>query len=709
LQGNPKELDILFKELLIGVTNFFRDPAVWENLQNTVIPALIDKIPDGTTLRAWVPGCSTGEEAYTLAIAFKTVVEKCRPTSGINLQIFASDIDGDAIETARKGIFSMNIISSVPSKFLSRFFIKSEDHFRINTEIRETIVFAKHNVVIHPPFTKIDIITCRNLLIYMDSELQRKIIGLFYYSLLTDGILVLGSAETLGTQNHLFAPIDSKWKIFKRLISDLAPEMVSFPSAFCRTNPVEMETKIDAKSITNIQSQADQLLLQQFSPPGVLVNQKGDIIYISGRTGKYLEPAVGKANMNIFAMLREGLNHEFPTAFRKAISKKELVVMRNIKTGTNGGTQNIDVTIQLVEKPKTLKGMVMIVFTDSPSIAETASKPSKGKKVPDNSKQLELEEELILTRQELQNIHEEMQTTQEEQKSTNEELQSANEELQSTNEELTTSKEEMQSLNEELQTVNAELQAKVDDYMHVSNDMKNLLDSTDIATLFLDKELNIRRFTKQTTKLFKLINGDIGRPFTDLVSDLMYPDLVSDAVEVLRSLIFVEKHIPTKDNRWFSIRIMPYRTVDDRISGLVLTFMNISDIKHLEGELQENEQMHRLLLNASSDAIIRLTTDWNILEFNPMAEKMFTKKRDSVHMKNFVDLLVPEQEKAKTRIELNRLLAEGKQSKLQTQLVLKANQWMNIEWSVYVLFNNLKVPAGLLLTAKTDSEREIGN
>ncbi len=700
LQENPKEVDILFKELLIGVTNFFRDTTVWEKLKDVVIPNIIANKQEGVALRAWIPACSTGEEAYSLAIAFKEAIEKKNLHGGISLQIFATDLDNEAIETARRGVFPENIAANVSPKRLSRFFTKADDGYRINTEIREMVVFAKHNIIMHAPFTKIDILSCRNMLIYMDPELQKKLLGLFYYSLNSDGVIVLGSAETLGTQSHFFTPVDSKLKIYKRSSTTQIPELFDFPSSFSRSASTAIEKQIPTKSTPNIQMLADQMLLQYFSPPGVLVNEKGDIIYISGRTGKYLEPSVGKANMNIFAMLREGLRNEFPPAFRKAIKRRETVILHNIKVGTNGGTQNLNVNIQWIEKPEPLNGMVMIIFIDLPKTTNGKIKSIEGEKTLHNLKQSELEEELQRTREEMQNALEEMQTTQEEQKSTNEELQSTNEELQSTNEELTTSKEEMQSLNEELQTVNAELQSKVDEFLRVNNDMKNLLNSTDIATLFLDKELNIRRFTNQATKIFKLIKSDVGRPFTDLVSDLSYPELADDALEVLRTLVFIEKQIPTKDQRWFSIRIMPYRTFDDRIDGLVITFINNSDIKKLEGELLETDQMHRLVLNSSSDVIIRLTPDLNVLEFNPEAERFFGKKNRTTVNKNFIQLFIPESKQKKVEKDLKKLMNETSDGRLELQVLAAGDKMVVVEWSVNVLFNNHKKPAGMILIYK---------
>jgi two-component system, chemotaxis family, CheB/CheR fusion protein len=587
LQKNPKEVDILFKELLIGVTNFFRDAAVWEKLEKVILPEILFNLPAGSNLRAWIAGCSTGEEAYSLAIIFKEVLEKNKFERNLSLQIFATDLDNDAVELARRGVFPENIASDISSERLIRFFVKTDDGFRVNSEIREMIVFAQHNIIMHPPFTRIDILSCRNLLIYMDSELQKKILKLFYYSLNNDGILILGSSETLGAMSQFFNPADAKLKIFKRSNNTQPPDIFNFPSSFSRNKKDQVE-KIEPFILEeNIQSLADQVILKHFSPPGVLVNEAGDIIYITGHTGKYLEPAAGKANLNIFAMLREGLLSEFPGAFQKAIRKKEPVVLRNLTVGTNGGTQTVNITIQSIDQPDSLKGLVMIVFDDVQRISDTGQQAKTSRKRISNSKESELEKELQDLREEMQSTFEEMQATQEELKSANEELQSSNEELQSTNEELTSSKEEMQSLNEELQTVNAELQTKVDDFLRVDNDMKNLLDSTDIATLFIDKDLNIRRFTNQATKIFKFIKSDIGRPFTDQVSDLLYPEMADDSIEVLRTLVSKEKQIPGKDGQWFSIRIMPYRTFDDRIDGLVITFINITELKQLEAKIIE--------------------------------------------------------------------------------------------------------------------------
>ncbi len=631
MQQNPKETEILFKELLIGVTNFFRDPEVWKKLKEKVLPEMLDKLPDGYVLRAWVTGCSTGEEAYTLAIVFKEALENLKKRRNLSLQIFATDLDLDSIEKARKGIFTENIVADVSPERLSHFFVKDNQGYRVNAVIREMVVFAPQNVIKDPPFTKLDILTCRNMLIYMEQELQKKIIRLFNYSLNPGGVMILGSAETLGTDGEGFDVVDTKLKIYKRSLVSLTPGLLDFPSSFSVTNKIKPKPLTTPVIEDNIQTIANQILIQQFTPASVLVNNTGDIIYITGRTGKYLEPVAGKANWNIFAMLRDDLRRELPIAFQKALKTYEPVELKKCKVENNGRVQLVDVTLQQIEKPDAVKGKVIIVFKDLPDVYEPKEGIEKTEKQSSNSRQKELEVELHQSLQDLQTIREEMQTSQEELKSTNEELQSTNEELQSTNEELTTSKEEMQSLNEELQTVNSELQIKVVDYVQANNDMKNLLNSTEIATLFIDKELNIRRFTDPISNIFKVRNTDIGRPFTDLVTDLIYPEIGIHARQVIKTLNFIEKSITTKDSRWFDIKIMPYRTLDDHIDGLVLTFNDVTKFKTMELELKEaNEKLlkstetrYRHLFESAKDGILILDAETGkITDVNPYLIKL---------------------------------------------------------------------------------------
>ena len=585
LQENSQELDLLFKELLIGVTNFFRDPAAWEFLRKQAIPDLVANRAPGHALRAWVPGCSTGEEAYSLAIVFREAIEQMKPKKSFALQIFATDLDRDAIDKARQGFFPENIAADVSSERLGRFFAKQDGGYRVRKEIREMVIFAPQNLIMDPPFTKLDILSCRNLLIYLTAEVQKKLIPLFHYSLSPGGLLLLGSAETIGTYTDLFSPLNGKSRIYRRREAAVRAGPVEFPTSFNAGPPAAAETRPVPKMGDSLQSLAEQLVLQRYAPPSVLANDKGDIFYISGRTGKYLEPAAGKANWNLFAMTREGLRYELAGAFQKALRQKGNVVLHGLKIGTDGGEQRVDLIVQRLDEPGALHGLVMVTFTD-------VAAPVTGQPVPlsrpktHSARPAELEREILRVRAEARATHEEMQTAQEELRSANEELQSTNEELQSTNEELTTSKEEMQSLNEELQTVNAELQAKVDELSRASNDMKNLLNSTDIATLFLDNDLNVRRFTPQATNIIKLIPGDVGRPITDLVSNLKYTDLADDVREVLRTLSTKEGSVAARDGRWFAVRIMPYRTSEDRIEGVVITFADITTAKTLEANLR---------------------------------------------------------------------------------------------------------------------------
>lgn len=592
LRENPQETQLLFKELLIGVTSFFRDPAVWEQLKTEAIPALLAARPNGGTLRAWVPGCSTGEEAYSLAIVFNETKNKIKSAVPCSLQIFATDLDHEAIDRARTGVYPADSIADVGKERLRRFFVKDENGYRVNKEIREMVIFAAQNLIMDPPFTKLDILSCRNLLIYLAADLQKKLLPLFYYSLNPSGILVLGSSETIGPATDLFAPLAGKTRLYRRKDTAGRMEPVEFPAAFSRTRDfaaVATPVVPPPAFAPNVQAMTESLLLTRYSPAAILTTDRGDIVYISGKTGKYLEPAAGKANLNVFAMAREGLAGALNEAFAKALRQNNAVTLKALPVGTNGGTQFVDVTVTFLSEPAALRGMVLIVFADvvlPPPVKAKA--PGKAERMTaSGARMAALAQELRQARDEIQTTREEMQTSQEELKSANEELQSTNEELQSTNEELTTSKEEMQSMYEELQTVNHELQIKVDELLRTSDDMKNLLNSTDIATLFLDNELNVRRFTTKTTGIISLLPGDAGRPITDLTSELDYKSLAEDAREVLRSLISCERQVSARDGRWFFVRTMPYRTQDNRIDGVVITFMDITHFKTLETTLRQ--------------------------------------------------------------------------------------------------------------------------
>ena len=517
-------------------------------------------------------------------MTFMDALAEAKTKGPFSLQIFATDLDVDAVDIARQAHYPMSIEADVTPEQLTRYFVKDEMGYRVNKIIREMVIFAPQNIIMDPPFTKLDILTCRNLLIYLGPELQKQLIPLFHYTLLPQGILLLGNAETIGNFSDLFTPINEKVRLFASENVPAQLRDIDFPT---RTLPIvnwdkqELEgTSMMNIPINNLQTQADQIMLQNYAPAAVLVNVAGDILYINGRTGKYLEPAAGKANWNIHAMAREGIQHEISLALKRAQTQVDPVHILNLTVGSNGSTQTLDLTVQAIAKPKILCDLLMVVFTD-------VIRPAKPPRRTAGAAEKEIQGELQETQQEVRTLRDQMQSSQEELKSTNEELQSTNEELQSTNEELTTSKEEMQSMNEELQSVNNELQSKVDDLSWTNNDMKNLLNSTEVATVFLDDQLNVRRFTVHATHLFKLIQSDLGRPLSDIVTELDYAELQQDATEVLKTLVFIEKQVQAKGRRWFKVRVMPYRTQDNVISGVVITFTDITDLKLLEMELQQ--------------------------------------------------------------------------------------------------------------------------
>ncbi len=584
LRQSPQEVELLSKELLIGVTGFFRDRAVWQELRDVHLPRLLQAHGDGHAFRAWVAGCSTGEEAYTLAMVFCEALEALPERSACSLQIFATDLSADAIERARRGHYPAGISGEVSAQRLQHFFAPENGGYRVAKRIREMVVFAPHDVIGSPPFTKLDILCCRNLLIYFTQPLQKRLLQLFHYSLRAGGLLVLGSSESVGHDTGLFQPLDGTSRIYLNRDKIKGAGLPDLPLTKTRhARPATKEPLLPDLHNTeaNLQTIADQLLFQQFAPPAVLVNERGDILYINGRTGKYLEPAAGKANWNIHVMARDGLREALTGALLQVSLQKTPVELKALPLHDGDGAHAaVDVRLSAAEAPGLPAHCVLVTFQDV--TARRRSTRRRNANVAD----AELQAELQRTREELQALREESKASHEELQATNEELQSTNEELQSTNEELTSSKEEMQSMNEELQAVNVELQSKLNDLAVAQSDMKNLLNSTQIATLFLDNDLNVRRFTEQARKIISLRENDIGRPLSDLTTSLAYPELQDDARETLRTLVPTEKQIPTNDARWFSVRIMPYRNLDDVIRGVVITLVDITTAKELEARLR---------------------------------------------------------------------------------------------------------------------------
>lgn len=591
VRENPKEVELLLGELLIGVTSFFRDTEVWAQVQREVLPALRANHPDGAQLRAWIPGCSSGEEAYSLAMLFRESLDAVNPEKRYKLLIFASDLDKDAIARARAGVYPESISADVSEARLKRFFVPEAAGYRVSNEIREMVIFAEQNVIVDPPFTRIDFLSCRNLLIYLEAGLQEKLMHLFHYSLAPGGYLLLGSSESVGPASALFAGLPGRSRIYRRLdvpTPALSPGMSgAFSQNGLRAASVALHGPGAAAMAPDLPMLVDQLVLANYAPAAALVSNKGELLYFSGKTGKYLEPAAGKPNLNLFAMARDGLKQALSEAFYRSVRENNTATLKRVKISNAGPASYVDVVVQPISEPVALSGTVLIVFKDVPAPSPRRPRIAAEAAAGDAMRVEAALQELQHAREDARSTREEMQTSQEELKSTNEELQSTNEELQSTNEELTTSKEEMQSMNEELQTINNELRLKVAEISRASNDMRNLLDSTEIAILFLDDTLHVRRFTPSTAHIFKLIPGDAGRSITDIVCDLDYPGLAADARDVLRTLVFKEMDVPATEARWFRVRIMPYRTQDNRIDGLVTTFSDISASKRLEIELRQ--------------------------------------------------------------------------------------------------------------------------
>jgi two-component system CheB/CheR fusion protein len=577
LQEYPHEIDLLFNELLIGVTSFFRDPEAFALLRETVLPEQLAKLPSPYTFRVWIPGCGSGEEAYTMAILLSECVQQlARP---IDIQIFATDLNTASIEYARLGRYPDGIAADVPAELLKRHFVHEDGVYCVRREIRDRIVFAQQNVIKDPPFTKLDLLSCRNLMIYLNAELQKRLLPIFHYALKPDGVMMLGPSETVGQHAGLFSILDRKWKVFQRLE---APADYLLPEIPAQVVMPPLRSPQPAapgrpKAGTPVVEQLQKLLLDRFAPPSLVVNDRGDIIYIHGRMGAYLELRAGQPRMNIYDVARDDLAVALGSAMRQAVTQEKEVVRERV--GIPDREEHINLSVAAIDEPAALRGLLLISFHPVPPPEEKPAKARhkgrKGSVEADDERMQYLEREVRHTRESLQRTVEQLETTNEELQSANEELQSANEELQSTNEELETSKEELQSLNEELSTVNAELQCKVDELSHANDDMANLLNSTSVATLFLDNELHIKRYTEQATALVNLIPADVGRPIADLVTSLEYDTLEQDARKVLKTLVFLEREVHSVNGTWYLLRIMPYRTAENLIDGLTVTFVEI--------------------------------------------------------------------------------------------------------------------------------------
>ena len=711
LQQSPADVEALFRDLLIGVTSFFRDPEAFAALQEQAIPRLFAGRAAGATIRVWVPGCSTGDEAYSVAILLQERMEALK--QNFKLQVFATDIDRQAIEQARAGGYPASIAADVSAERLTRFFSAETDGsaYRIRKNIRDLVIFSEQDVIKDPPFSKVDLISCRNLLIYMGAELQKKLIPLFHYALNPGGVLFLGTSESTGEFVDLFAAIDRKAKLYQRKKDDgyathqmgmakFLPPLSDDVSATRQSGRAHGESKLPVRELT------ERALLQQYAPAGALVTDRGDILYLHGRTGQYLEPAPGEAGMNILKMARDGLRRELTTALHKAAASGEPVRQAGLEVKTNGSFTTVTLTVQpLSAGPDPAAApMFLVSFENTP--AADLQQPEKaagssankaagatgntGGSVTEADQQIRaLQQELRAKEEYLQTSNEELATSNEELKSSNEEMQSVNEELQSTNEELETSKEELQSVNEELATVNAELQNKVADLSRSNNDMNNLLAGTGIGTIFVDHQLRIQRFTPAVTQVINLILTDVGRPVGHIVSNLTgYDRLIADVRAVLDTLAPREVEVQTQAGAWYLLHIRPYRTQENVIEGAVITFTEITQMKKAQDALREAEALSRLamIVRDARDAITMQDFAGRILTWNPAAERMYGWSEAEALQMNIRDL-IPEGRRKEVLAQLRQQSRPEVVEPYRMQRIAKDGRILEVALTATVLVN----------------------
>jgi two-component system CheB/CheR fusion protein len=586
LQQTPAEVEALFRDLLIGVTGFFRDPDAFQVLEQQVIPQIFAGQRADAVIRVWSVGCSTGEEAYSLAILLAERQEALKQS--FKVQVFATDIDPAAIAMARAGLYPASIAADLTPERLARFFTAQPDSnaYRVHKSIRDLLVFSEQSVIRDPPFSKVNLISCRNLLIYLNSDLQKKLMPLFHYALNPGGYLFLGTSETVGEFADLFVTKDRKHKLYQRR-DDVADARRTLPGQWLpplmmRGEPLSpTASKTAFPGSRSLRELTEQALLQQVAPSAALVNGVGDLLYLHGRTGRYLEPAPGEVGVsNILKMAREGLQRDLAMALHRVVETREIVRCAGLRVKTNGDFVTVDLTLRPVEPTDAATPLYLIILEEALPVTSEPPTIAPGLEAEDAEACIAaLRQELRAKDEYLQSTHEELETANEELKSANEEMQSVNEELQSTNEELETSKEELQSVNEELATVNAELQAKVVSLSQANNDLNNLLAGTGIGTVFVDLQLRILRFTPSATPIINLILSDLGRPVAHVVSNLVgYDRLVADIQAVLNSLIPQEREVQTQAGAWYTLRIQPYRTLENMIEGAVITFVDITEM-----------------------------------------------------------------------------------------------------------------------------------
>lgn len=705
LQLTSSEIDALFRDLLIGVTNFFRDSEIFDEIQKQVIPQLFTGKAAGSAIRVWVPGCSSGEEAYSIAILLQERMEELN--ARFRVQVFATDIDRHAIEQARTGIYPASIVADVSPERLAHFF--SEEHpdggsYRIHKTIRDMLVFSEHDLIKDPPFSKLDLISCRNLLIYISAELQKRLIPLFHYALNPGGMLVLGSSETVGEFTNLFAALDRKAKIYQRRAGSPGAHRAGIAALLPQAPRDGIVPQAGSAALSEkrlpLHEIAGRTLLAHYSPVGALINEHGDILYLLGRTGRYLEPTPGEATMNIFRMAREGLRGDLTVAVHRAVSLGAPTRQPGLRVTDDGKTTTVNMTVIPVaaDAEGTIpKGLFLVLLEeglepDPNLLAEAAVEAvdEAAAHLPNLDEYiLRLKQELRAKDEYLQTTIEELETSNEELRSAHEEMQSVNEEMQSTNEELETSKEELQSVNEELATVNAELQAKVLDLSRSNNDMKNLLSGTGIGTVFVDHLLRILRFTPTVSLLINLIEADVGRPIDQIRSNLVgYDQLAADIQDVLETLVPKELEVHTNAGEWYLLRIRPYRTLENVIEGAVITFTEISKLKKAQAALRDSEAMRRLavVVRDARDAILVQDMTGRILAWNPRAEKMYGWTESEALEMN-IRALLPENEREHALAAFRQQSEAGTLEPQRTQRIAKDGRTVPVSIVVSALVN----------------------
>ena len=622
LREDRQEVQDLFQDLLIGVTQFFRDPQEFEVLARE-LPRLFEGKGADDQFRVWVLGCATGEEAYSIAILLREHLATLEYPPKV--QIFATDLDPRALGLARVGRYASSIANHVRPDRLERWFTREGDTYCVSKELREMCIFSPHNLIKDAPFSRIDILSCRNLLIYLNTELQNRVMPIFHFSLRSGGLLFLGNSENVTRHGKLFAPVDRKNRLFNRL--DTATRVVpDFPLTPRPRAPEPLPPPFaqvpQAARLTASVSRQTEAIAERYAPAYVVVDVQGDVLHFSGRTGRYLEPVAGVASLNILSLIHRELRVDLRTAIHRAVAENQRVELPRLIIHHDERATIVNLIVEPVGGGDVTS--LVILFQDM----GVASEGSVGGERPDEGQVERLEGELRLTRDRLQATIEELESTNEELKSSNEEYQSINEELQSASEEMETSKEELQSVNEELQTVNAELGHRVIELGRSNSDLKNLLEATQIATLFLDNDLRVRSFTPSATEVFHLLDTDIGRPLGHVVSRVTYPELQEDARRVLKTLTPIERTvIDPQTQHHFAVRVLPYRSIDNYIGGAVVTFTDLTAVHQAETALRASEERLHALLAASSQSIYRMSADWS--EMIHMAGRLFLADADN--------------------------------------------------------------------------------